>query len=49
MDSKHILCGALVGGPDASDGYTDEVSNYTVNEVADDYNAGFTGALAALY
>ncbi len=49
VDSKHILCGALVGGPDASDGYTDEVSNYTVNEVADDYNAGFTGALAALY
>ena len=48
-ESKHVLCGALVGGPDASDGYTDEVGNYTVNEVADDYNAGFTGALAALY
>ena len=48
-DARHILCGALVGGPDASDGYTDEVSNYTTNEVADDYNAGFVGALAALY
>ena len=48
-DARHILCGALVGGPDANDGYTDEVSNYTTNEVADDYNAGFVGALAALY
>ena len=48
-EARHILCGALVGGPDANDGYTDEVSNYTTNEVADDYNAGFVGALAALY
>ena len=46
---RHILCGALVGGPDANDSYTDEVSNYVNNEVADDYNAGFVGALAALY
>ena len=48
-EARHILCGALVGGPDANDGYDDVVSNYTTNEVADDYNAGFTGALAALY
>ncbi|MBO4495216.1 MAG: glycoside hydrolase family 9 protein [Clostridiales bacterium] len=48
-ESRHILCGALVGGPDASDGYTDEVSNYNTNEVACDYNAGFTGLLAKLY
>lgn len=47
--SRHTLYGALVGGPDASDGYTDEVSNYNTNEVACDYNAGFTGLLAALY
>ena len=47
--SRHTLCGALVGGPDANDSYTDEVSNYVNNEVADDYNAGFVGALAALY
>ncbi|MBP5492154.1 MAG: glycoside hydrolase family 9 protein [Clostridiales bacterium] len=47
--SRHILCGALVGGPDASDNYTDEVSNYNTNEVACDYNAGFTGLLAKLY
>ena len=48
-DSRHILAGALVGGPDASDNYSDEITNYVNNEVACDYNAGFTGALAALY
>ncbi len=46
---RHTLYGALVGGPDASDGYSDTVSDYSKNEVADDYNAGFTGALAKLY
>ncbi len=46
---RHTLYGALVGGPDASDGYNDTVSDYSKNEVADDYNAGFTGALAKLY
>lgn len=46
---RHTLYGALVGGPDASDGYTDEVSNYNTNEVACDYNAGFTGLLAYMY
>lgn len=47
--SRHILVGALVGGPDASDGYTDVVSDYCANEVACDYNAGFTGLMAKLY
>lgn len=46
---RHTLFGALVGGPDASDGYTDTVSDYNKNEVACDYNAGFTGALAKMY
>lgn len=46
---RHTLYGALVGGPDASDGYNDTVSDYTVNEVACDYNAGFTGLMAKLY
>ncbi len=46
---RHTLYGALVGGPDNSDGYTDDISNYVNNEVACDYNAGFTGALAKLY
>ena len=48
--SRHILYGALVGGPtSANDAYTDDRTNYTMNEVALDYNAGFTGALARLY
>lgn len=46
---RHTLYGALVGGPDASDGYTDTVTDYCKNEVACDYNAGFTGLLAAMY
>ena len=46
---RHTRYGALVGGPDASDSYTDSVSDYNQNEVADDYNAGCTGALAKMY
>ncbi len=48
-ESRHTLYGALVGGPDASDGYSDDVNDYNKNEVACDYNAGFTGLLAAMY
>lgn len=47
--ARHTLYGALVGGPDANDGYNDTVSDYTANEVACDYNAGYTCALAKLY
>lgn len=47
--TKHILFGALVGGPDSNDNYTDDRNNYINNEVACDYNAGFTGALAKMY
>jgi endoglucanase len=47
--SRHILHGALVGGPQAAnDQYTDDRSNFVMNEVATDYNGGFTGALARL-
>lgn len=46
---RHTLHGALVGGPGSDDSYADDISNYTTNEVACDYNAGFTGALALLY
>lgn len=46
---RHILYGALVGGPGMDDAYGDSRSNYTQSEVADDYNAGFVGALARLY
>ncbi|XP_005111870.1 endoglucanase 4 [Aplysia californica] len=44
----HILYGALVGGPGDSDNYSDKRLNYVNNEVATDYNAGFTTAIAAL-
>jgi len=45
---RHILYGALVGGPSLTDSYTDSISDYVSNEVATDYNAGFTGALAKM-
>ncbi|WP_396136416.1 glycoside hydrolase family 9 protein [Clostridium sp. SHJSY1] len=47
-EAKHVLTGALVGGPDANDNYTDEISQYQFSEVAIDYNAGFVGALAGI-
>lgn len=47
-DHRHVLYGALVGGPDATDQYTDSIGDYISNEVATDYNAGFTGALAKM-
>ena len=47
-DNLHQLTGALVGGPDANGHYTDERWDYVQNEVATDYNAGFSGALAGL-
>lgn len=46
---RHTLYGALVGGPNANDGYSDIVSDFNCNEVACDYNAGFVGALAKMY
>ncbi len=49
VTSRHILSGALVGGPDTSDNYTDNRGDFVKNEVATDYNAGFTGALARLF
>lgn len=47
-ESRHVLHGALVGGPDSMDGYTDSRDNYINNEVATDYNALFSGCLAKL-
>lgn len=46
--TRHTLYGALVGGPNNDDSYADERSNYVNNEVATDYNAGFSGALAKM-
>jgi endoglucanase len=47
--SRHILYGALVGGPDQNDSYQDNRKNFVQTEVAVDYNAAFTGAIAKLY
>ncbi|MDT0347072.1 glycoside hydrolase family 9 protein [Streptomyces litchfieldiae] len=48
-ETRHTLYGALVGGPgSANDQYTDSRQDYVANEVATDYNAGFSGALAYL-
>jgi endoglucanase len=49
VNSRHTIYGALVGGPDTSDNYTDNRQDFTKNEIACDYNAGFTSALARLY
>jgi hypothetical protein len=46
--NAHVLSGALVGGPDNSDNYKDDRSNYISNEVATDYNAAFQSLLAHL-
>jgi len=50
VNNRHTLIGALVGGPFAPNdfSYVDDRSNYITNEVALDYNAAFTGALAGL-
>ncbi|WP_309110758.1 glycoside hydrolase family 9 protein [Saccharothrix sp.] len=50
VTNRHVLYGALVGGPSTNDDkYTDNRQDYVANEVALDYNAAFTGALARLY
>lgn len=44
----HTLYGALVGGPNSSGEYTNNVSQYEYSEVAIDYNAGYTASLCAM-
>lgn len=46
--NRHILYGALVGGPTEAGAYEDDRNNYINNEVADDYNAGFTAILCKM-
>jgi hypothetical protein len=46
---RHILYGALVGGPGSNDAWKDDIKDYMLNEVATDYNAGFVGSLAKMY
>ena len=47
--TRHILHGAMVGGPSSSDSYQDVRTDYTMNEVACDYDAALVGALAKMY
>ncbi len=46
---RHVLYGAVVGGPAADTDYVEDRGNYVLNEVATDYNAGFTSATAILF
>jgi endoglucanase len=46
---RHLLIGALLGGPDKQDRFTNSVADFKQCEVAVDYNAGFTAALAPLF
>lgn len=46
---RHVLYGAVVGGPAADIDYVEDRGNYVLNEVATDYNAGFTSATAILF
>jgi endoglucanase len=47
---RHILYGAMVGGPSsANDAFTDNRQDYQTNEPADDYNAALVGNLARMY
>lgn len=48
-EHKHVLYGALVGGPDATDQHNDVTADWIYNEVTIDYNAAFVGACAGLY
>ncbi|KAG1339079.1 Endoglucanase 13 [Cocos nucifera] len=46
--NPNVLVGAIVGGPDASDGYSDSRSNYQQNEPATVNTAPFVGVLASI-
>ncbi|XP_036363854.1 endoglucanase E-4-like [Octopus sinensis] len=43
-----VLYGAVVGGPNINDSYTDDRSDFIHNEVTCDYNAGFHSAVSGL-
>jgi hypothetical protein len=47
--SRNLLIGALVGGPDENEQWHDDRNDWVTNEVAIGYNAGFTGAVAKMY
>ena len=45
--NPYDVTGAIVGGPAANDTFTDIRNDYQYTEVAMDYNAALTGALAS--
>ncbi len=47
-NNRHVLYGALVGGPNQDGSYEDDRQNFINNEVATDYNAGFTALLCKM-
>lgn len=47
-NNRHILYGALVGGPNEDGTYEDDRQNYINNEVTTDYNAGITAMLCRM-
>ncbi|CAG8735225.1 15667_t:CDS:2, partial [Racocetra persica] len=44
--TQHVLYGALVGGPDKNDQFSDSRTDYAQTEVAMDYNAPFQSLMA---
>ena len=48
-EHRHILYGALSGSPGGDDSFTDTIADAVSNEVALDYNAGISSALARMY
>ncbi|CAI5512441.1 unnamed protein product [Closterium sp. Naga37s-1] len=46
--NQNVLAGALVGGPDASDSFTDDRGNYQQNEPSTYVNAPLVGVLARI-
>ncbi|MGD1952962.1 MAG: glycoside hydrolase family 9 protein [Leptolyngbyaceae cyanobacterium] len=49
--NQNVIYGALVGGPSSpsDNAYIDDRTDFIANEVALDFNAGYTGAVARLY
>ena len=48
-EHKHVLYGALAGGPDENDEHNDITKDFIYNEVTIDYNAAIVGAAAGFY
>ena len=48
-EHKHVLYGALAGGPGEEDEHKDVTSDWVYNEVTIDYNAAVVGAAAGFY